>query len=417
MGVGVVVPNALDTNSMRIGYDKMLRKRSLPEDIYTALSGLSKPATDSTTIPNAIYMTVEADALNGSNSAVITMKKPLQTAGVFGNAVAIGNEELPNTKSFRVYRNNCRKVISTPGYGIRKLDSEYLRLYPEHINDLATWNKEQEGLEIRSAFLQQYGYSLTFGDTAAACAQNWNPNIFVCGLPIRSCSPVYSSNVATYTTNIVNRIIAAGGGSILPTVNQTLNQPNLSNLSNFALERRITPLQIAGLPGGKGYVLTISERQAAFISDPAWSQRNLGSLIMRNQLPKPTADWPGVIGAYKDILLVLDVRQPTLVPTGSSAPHGLQAGYLWPGDIDQRYRDDRDCCDTAYLHGANSIFKWEPEKLHHITQEDDYAKVVGHGTARVWGHRIPIYDQQVPNMGSYEYFGGILCLCRLPDYV
>jgi hypothetical protein len=417
MGVGVVVPAALDANSMRVGYDKMLRKRSLPEDIYTALSGLTKPSTDSRSIPSAIYMTIQGEALNGSNSAVVTMKKPLSTAGVFGNAVAIGNEEQPTTKSFRVYRNNCRKVISTPGYGVRKLDAEYLRLYPEHINDLSTWNKEQEGLEIRSAFLQQWGYSLTFGDTAALCAQNWNPNIFVCGLPIRSCSPVYSSNVATYTTNIVNTITAAGGGSILPTVNQTLNQPNLSNLSNFALERRITPLSIPGLPGGKGYVLTISERQAAFISDPSWSQRNLGSLIRRDQLPAPTANWPGVIGSYKDLLLVMDVRQPTLNPTGSSAPFGLSAGYDWPGDIDQRYRDDRDVCDTAFLHGANSIFKWEPEKLHHITQEDDYAKVVGHGTARVWGHRIPIYDQQVPNMGSYEYFGGVCVICRLPDYV
>lgn len=417
MGVGVVTPAALDPNSARVGYDKMLRKRSIPEDIYTALSGMFKAQTESRSIPSAIYMTVEAEALRGSNSAVVTMKKPLSTAGVFGNTVAIGNEELPLTKSFRVYRNNCRKVISTPGYGARKLDADYLRLYPEHIADLATWNKEQEGLEIRSAFLQTWGYSLTFGDTAGICAQNWNPNIFVCGLPLRSCSPVYSRNVATYTTNIVNTITAAGGGSILPTVNQTLNQPNLSNLSNFALERRITPLSIPGLPGGKGYVLTISERQAAYISDPTWSQRNMGSLIQRTQLPKPTADWPGVIGAYKDLLLVLDVRQPTLIPTGSTSPFGLQAGYLWPGDIDQRYRDDRDVCDTAYLHGADSIFKWEPEKLHHITQEDDYAKVIGHGTARVWGHRIPIYDQYVPNMGSWEYFGGILCLCRLPDYV
>lgn len=416
MGIGVLAPTALDTNSVRVGYNKKLQIKSLPEDIYTALSGLTKAEAD-TMIPSAIYLTVEAEALNGSNSAVVTMKKPLTGAGVFGNTVAIGNEERPVTKSFRVYRNNCRKVITTPGYGTTKLDADYLGLYPKHIDDLSTWNKEQEGLEIRQAFLETWGYSLTFGDTAATCVQNWNPNIFVCGLPIRSCSPAYSSNTATYTTNIVTSVIAAGGGSILPTIGQTLNQPNLSNLSNFALERRITPLPIAGLPGGKGYVLTVSERQAAFISDPAWSQRNLGSLIRRDQLPEKTANWPGVIGAYKDILIVIDVRQPTLNPTGSSSPFGLSAGYLWPGDIDLRYRDDRDVIDTAFLHGAGSIFKWEPERLHHIQQEDDYGKVVGHGTARVWGHRIPIYDQQVPNMGSAEYFGGILVLCRIPDYV
>jgi hypothetical protein len=417
MGIGVLAPTALDANSLRVGFDKSLRMKSVPEDIYTALSGLYKAQSESRSIPNAIYMTIEAEALAGSNSAVVTMKKPLTGAGVFGNAVAIGNEERPITKSLRMYRNNCRKVITTPGYGIRKLDADYLKLYPQHIEDLSVWNKEEEGLEIRMAFLQTWGYSLTFGDTAAICAQNWNPNIFVCGLPMRSCSPVYSANVATYTTNIVNTVIAAGGGSILPTIGQTLNQPNLSNLSNFALERRIEPLNIAGLPGGKGFVVTISERQAAYISDPAWSQRNPGSLIRRDQLPEKTANWPGVIGSYKDLLLVIDVRQPTLVPTGSSAPFGLSAGYLWPGDIDQRYRDDRDVCDTFYLHGKNSVCKWEPEKLHHITQADDYDNVIGHGTARVWGHRIPIYDQAVPNMGSYEYWGGVLGICRLPDYV
>ena len=97
MGVGVLAPTALDTNSLRVGYDKQLRMKSVPEDIYTALSGLSKPA-ENKSIPQAIYTTVEAEALNGSNSAVVTMKKPLTAAGVFGNNVAIGNEERPVTK-------------------------------------------------------------------------------------------------------------------------------------------------------------------------------------------------------------------------------------------------------------------------------------------------------------------------------
>lgn len=416
MGIGVLAPTALDANSMKRGYDKQLRMRSLPEDIYTALSGLYNTETKS--IPNAIYMTVENVAISDSTTAVITMKKPLSGAAVYGNAVAIGNEERPITKMLTIYRNNLRKVITTPGYGVRALDAEYLKLYEQHIEDLSTWNKEQEGLEIRQAFLQRFGQTLVNGDTAANCVRNYNPNIFVCGLPLRSCSPVYSRVVATYTTNIVNSIVAAGGGSILPTVGQTLNQPNLSNISNFALERRITTLNIPGLPGGKGYILTISELQAVYLGDPAWSQRNLGSLyISKTALPEKVQNWPGVISAYKDLLLVVDPRQPTLDPTGSSAPFGLSAGYLWPGDIDQRYRTDRDVCDTAFLHGKASLIKWDAEKLHHITQEDDYGAVVGHGTARVWGCQLPQYDQTTPNLGSWEYFGGVLVLCRLPDYV
>jgi len=413
-GVGVLAPTILDSNARRTMYDKKLVMRSLPEDIYTALSGLYN--TESESIPNAIYMNVASETLSGT-TARITMKKPLSGAGVFGNSVAIGNEERPTIKTTTIYRNNCRKVVTTPGYGVRKLDADYLGLYEQHLEDLATWNKEQEGLEIRMSFLQRYGYSLTLGDTASSCTQNYNPNIFVAGLPIRSCSPAFSSNVSTYTTNIVNSLIAAGGGSIVPTVGQTLNQPNLSNASNFAMARRITPLSIAGLPGGKGYICTVSELQHAYIGDKAWSQRNMGSLIERTSLPEKTANWPGVIGAYKDLLIVVDPRQPTLNPTGSTSPFGLSAGYLWPGDIDLRYRDDRDVCDTFFILGKAAIVKWEAEKVHHITQDDDYQNVRGHGTARVWGMQLPIYDQQTPNMGSWEYFGGILGLCRLPDYV
>lgn len=416
MAVGVTAPSALPQQSAKVGYDKKLRMKSMPEDIYTAYSGLYN--TEKKSIPSAIYMIVEDVATRDSYSAVITMKKPLTGSGVYGNTVAIGNEERPVTKAMTIYRNNCRKVVTTPGYGVRKLDAAYLRLYEQHIDDLSTWNKQEEGLEIRQAFVQRYGETLIYGDTAAMCTRNYNPNIFVCGLPMRSASPTFSSNVSTYTTNIVNKITDAGGGSILPTVGQTLNQPNLSNLSNFALERRITPLAIPGLPGGKGYVLTISELQAVYLGDPAWSQRNLGSLyVSKIALPEKVQNWPGVIGAYKDLLLVVDPLQPTLNPTGSSAPFGLSAGYMWPGDIDLRYRTERDACDTAFLHGMASLVKWDAEKLHHITQEDDYGAIVGHGTARVYGVQLPIYDQQVPNMGSWEYFGGILVLCRLPDYV
>jgi hypothetical protein len=61
--------------------------------------------------------------------------------------------------------------------------------------------------------------------------------------------------------------------------------------------------------------------------------------------------------------------------------------------------------------------KWDAEKLHFEEQLDDYAMVKGICSARVWGVQLPIYDQATANMGSWEYFGGAVVLCRLPDYV
>lgn len=416
MGVGVNTPTTLDRNSQIKGWDKKLQFKSMLRDIYSNSSGMYN--TETKTMPNAIYVTVEKEALEGSVKATITMKKPLSASGVYGNDQLIGNEERPVTKSKTIFRNNFRKAVTTPGYGTRKLEAEAYKLYQRHVDDLGPFNQQQEGLEIRQAFVERFGESLVHGDTAADCVRNFNANIFVCGLPLRSASPTYSSSVATYTTNIVNRITAAGGGSILPTVGQTLNQPNLSNISNFALARRITPLSIPGLPGGKGYILTFSELQAAYIGDPAWSARNLGTLFKdRSALPDKVQSWDGVLGYYKDLLLVMDPLQPTLNPTGSSSPFGLSTGYVWPGDVDLRYRDDLDVCDTAFLHGVGSIVKWDAEKLHFIRQDDDYEIVQGRGTARVWGIQDPLFDQQTPNMGSWEKYNNVLVICRIPDYV
>jgi hypothetical protein len=155
MGVGVLAPTALDSRSLIVGYDKKLRIKSLPDDIYTDLGGLYN--TEKQSVPNAIYMEVNKAALEGSNTTVITMKKPLQAAAVYGNAVAIGNEERPVTKSMTLYRNNLRKVVTTPGYGTRALDAAAYKLYEQHIDDLSGWNSEQEGLEIRQAFMERFG--------------------------------------------------------------------------------------------------------------------------------------------------------------------------------------------------------------------------------------------------------------------
>jgi hypothetical protein len=315
-----------------------------------------------------------------------------------------------------IYRNNLRKVVATPGYGKRKLDQDAYGLFEQHVDDLAEFAKEHEGLEIRQAETEKFGETLRHGDTQAVCVPHWNRNIFVSGNPLRTCRPAYSTNLATYTQNLVAAVLAAGGGAITPTVGQTLNQPNLSNASNFALQQRIARLNIPGLPGGKGFILKASELQFTYLGDPAWSQRNLGSLyIQRTQLPEKVMNWPGVMGAYKDFLLVCDPRQPTITVGGSSAPYTLSAGYMWPGDVDLRGRDDANVLDTFNILGMGAVWSWYPEKLHHIQQVDDYGAIVGHGTALVRGVGEGVYTDE--NGANEEQFTSVLGICRLPDYV
>jgi hypothetical protein len=391
--------------------------KSLLESIYTDLTGLYN--TEKKSIPNAIYMKIEDAALSNSHTAVITMLLKLRTTGVFGNQIAIGQEELPTTKAGTIYRNNCRKVVVQPGYGARELDARHLSLYKEHVNNLADWNKEEEDLEIHQALLETFGETLLHGDTAAMCVPNWNANMFIAGLDMFDANqPVYSSNPATYSNNIVAGILASGGGSLAPIANQTLNQPVLSNLSNFTLNRRITPMRIPGLPGGKGYVMTISEIQAMYLGDPVWSARNLGSLyIQLNNLKEEVQNWTGVLGAYKDLLIVQDVRQSTVLPAGSSAPYSLTSGYMWHGDTDLRNRTNPFVRDVVMVHGAGAVWKWYPQPIHFIDQKDDYGAIDGVGTACVRGIGSLIMDQQVPGVGTQEQFSSVCCLCSMPDYV
>ncbi len=409
--IGVNPPNRLPSNSRITGYDKKLRMKSLLEDIHTHLTGLYN--TEKKTIPNVTMMEVD-DEINTATSAVITVKLKLNEGGIYGTDFAIGREEQARTRAVTIFRNDLRKVVTTPGYGVRKLDAKLYGLYEQHVDDLADWNKEQEGLEIRQAPLERYGETLVYGDTAANCVRNYNMNIFVGGLALPDASPTYSANVVTYTTNIVAKIQESGNGDIkTPHVGQTANADNLSNISNYCIAKRISPLMIPGLPGGKGYIMTISELQAVYLGDPQWSARNMGALYLQKAaLPEKIMNWPGVIGAYKDLLISVDPRQPTLDITGTSSPFGLSAGYLWPGDVDERNRDQLTVCDTSFILGRGAYINWNPEKLHHIQQVDDYGKILGHGTALVRGIQTPHYTDEDGN--NPVQFTSALVLFRFP---
>ena len=416
--IGVAPPTALEVQSRVVGYDKRLRMKALVTDIWSKLSGIYNPERQS--LPDAIKMMVGANVLSDSLEAVITMKLKLRAGGVLGNNFAIGTEERPVTKAFKIYCNNLRKVVDTPGYGRRNIEAKPYGLYEQHVEDLGDWNKEMEGLEIRQTVVERYGETLIYGDTAATCVRNWNPNIFICGRGshYRNAQPAYSTNRNTYTQNIVAGVIAAGGGSLTPTNTQVLNQVNASHLQNMAIAQRITPISIPGLPGGKGYVVLISELQAMYFGDPAWANRNFGDLWRdigrQNDL---VMKWPGVIGSWKKLLFVEDPRMPTLIPTGTNQPYGLSAGYLWPGDVDERERDNSDVIDCFMLCGQAAVVTWTPEKLHHIQMSDDYGAIMGHGTALVRGCQMPVYDQQTPGVGTQEQYSSILGLARLPAYV
>jgi len=383
--------NRLPVNSRVVAFDTKLQARQNVQDIYTMKSGDYNRKNGSWSEGSIIMGVKDQTASKG----VITLKEKLRLPGVYGQTQALGTEEDVRTKDLAVFQANYRKVINEPGYGLRELEASKYKLYEEQENDVTEWNQEEEGYQLRHAFVERYAPNLSdaSSDTAADCVENWNTNIFIpTALPQEQ--PTYDADRATYTTNIVNSLVATGGMGQL--TQRTMTATVFEDLSNWLLNpKRIARLKIPQLPTGSGYVVTVSELMAAMLSNPLFTSNNLGSLwLARNQIPETIQKWPGVIGCYNDMVIIVDSRQPTLLPSGSSSPYSLTAGYMVWGSRDLRNRDQANIKDTAFVHGAGSLVKVEGEKLHWIADEYDYAFHKGLGTAGVRGYQLPIYTDR-----------------------
>jgi len=394
------------------GYDKVLRTRATVKDVYTNHSGLFDRTERM--IPNAIYMKI--DGKGETNSDTITLKTPINGEPILGNRRLVGTEEEPETKAATIYRNNYRKAVRTENYGVRELDQAPYGLYKKHIGELSKWAREYEGLEIRQAVLERVGMTLLEGDTAGVAPQEWNPNFYVQGA-VDADQPVFDPDMATYTSAIVSAIIAAGG--FAQTAPQAATFQLMNQLCFEALDRKLWPLKI---DNNDAYIFVVSELQSTIFADPTWSANTGGAVwIQRNQLPDRVQKWNGIIGKFEgsigaDIYVVTDPRCPTLIPSGTAEPFGLTAGYMWPGDVDLRRRNNPNVRDACFLLGQAAIAKWDAEPLHFVKQDDDYDKIMGTGIAGVRGIQQVQFDQQNPNATSREYYGSMVVVMARPSY-
>jgi len=399
----------LANNSRVIAYDLELQARANIFDIYTMKKGLYNRENKSFPM-DSIFAKVKDQTTSVST---LTLLENLRDPGVVGEMGARGTEEGYRTLDMKTYQDNLRKVIPMPGYGLRKLEADKYKLYEKNKSNMGLWNEEQRGYDIRHGILEKYDQNISRAQSnvAGQITLEWNPNMFIPGLGMYN-QPTYTPlNRAQHTANIVQGLLATGG--LGQFVARTLTAPVLEDISNYALIKRLKPLKIPGLPTGMGFVLTISELQAALISNPTVAANNLGALyIAKAALPDTVQQWRGVIGAYNNLLLIVDPRQPTLIPSGTAAPFGLSAGYMVWDSADRRFRTNPNVKDTAFLHGAGNVLEVEGEKLHWISDSQDYDFRKGVGTATVRGYQLPIFTDDSNN---YVYDRGAVCILDLPN--
>lgn len=384
--------------ALKTVFDGDLRRTAILQDIYTDLRA---PETELTgdnrmSIPAGIYGTITAKDLTGANNIQVTLKLPINANILRGATVAIGTEVAPTLRGGRLYRNNYRFVVQDePGYGIDKLDASYLSVYQEHIKDLGPHARAEEGLEIRMAHLETYGWPLMAGATATVCPAQWNRHFFVAGLKVNE-QPAFHPNWATYTNRIVGAIdrVSGGRGQFTVTEDQMLKCTTLDQIAIFALRRRLFPLR-----GKRPYfVLTVSENTAAMFTNPKFADSMGDRWLQVHQMTGDVAQsWNGIAGKFSsavgyDIYVVIDERLPMLLPGGSSEPYTLSAHYVWPTENDDRPLDNPHARDACILHGMGGVVNWEPEKLHNISWMWDYDLQNGYGYAGVRGIQQLQYD-------------------------
>jgi hypothetical protein len=194
-----------------------------------------------------------------------------------------------------------------------------------------------------------------------------------------------------------------------------LNGNAIDTIMRWALRRRMTPLSI---DGRSAFVMTISQLQAQRFSDPSVVDSMGARWAAQNRLSERTQNWYGVIGKYisatgADCYFVVDERLPTLYVSGSAAPFGLTAGYVWPTDNDLRNLELPLTRDACILHGAGAIVNWEPEKMHMIYDEFDYDIRKGAGYAGVRGIQQLQFDTSPAGAtgATREYHGSAIVVC------
>ena len=400
-------------------FSRELRRRALPRDIYTNLRAKTILYDGQRLdIPAGIYQPIAPKDSAGANSIRVTMKLPITGNILRGRTVALGTEIPPAVKTGTLYRAPYRFVIQDePGYGGDKLDAEPYRLYQAHVDDLAPHAAAEEGLEIRMSLIETNGWNLMAGATANLCPAQWNRHAFVLGLNADA-QPAFHPTYATYTNRIVGAMntVSGGAGAFTQTQTQMLSGWAMDEMAIFALRRRIVPL-----PGKRPwYVLTISQVQAAYFSNPNFVD-TLGDRWTAYARFAETGDaaqnWYGILGKWMsaagaDIYVVLDERLATLLPSGTAEPFGLAAHYMWPTDNDDRRLDNALVRDAMILHGAGAIVKWEPEAMHYVKDNYDYMIRNGYGYAGVRGIQQLQFDTtpvDATGVGR-EYFGSALVI-------
>lgn len=399
--MAVAVPSNINANLVRTYWDTKLQQESLFRDIFSKLRTVFDRTSNIDIPMNSLTLEVNAEANNSYRTARLGWHHALQGTPRQGDLQQqIGFEETLRQKSTEIYFNEFSHAVSTWEYGIHQHDEKAWGVgMPEATRMLGNYMEELFGLHYRQALLQRFSAPLTFNPVNQT--QFWNSRWYVKNATAAQ-QPAYNPTLQTFTNNIANSLIAAGTG-----VNATLDARYLTALHHYITTERIEPLQMPN--GQKGYILTVPTNQKFHALNlensgalaPYWT-----SVARMNEMDK--ANFPDLLGRWINIWLVEDERAPTISVTGSAVPFTLTAGYVHPGNNDQR-DTSATARDIGFLLGRAPLIDFYPVKIHHEYDDYNYKKWQGKGAFCMRGVQLRQYDDVTPTATSLEQRYCVVC--------
>lgn len=402
-------PYSLTTMDVATGltYDAINRKlqiESVPDSVFVDLGADVVYSGRKIMVPDACVMRVSSE--KGARTQVMPLENPLTGPGRGGTGEdQQGYERTTTLEYMKIYYNEYSQGVVGEKWGMNYNDLEVFNFYAGEQPRLSRWFKEDEDKQYHEALLERYSWPLE--KTGTALTQNYNPNWFIANTEFGS-QPTYSNTAATFRGNLNTAFAAADTGT--NGINANIDLDYLLALAYYAEKnKRIKPVTIGGQ---SSYLVLLPSTQYHKLLQVNNGQ--LGSVWQNvSALSDEEQKFPGIVGRVMNLVIVKDLRYPTITCTNSYGDTTHVVEYVEPGNDDARntavYNDASNASwDIGFLLGQAAIVDWTVTPLHFEMEQTEYGKRYGKAAFTERGIQLgATFDTDTASNLNIKNFGSI----------
>jgi hypothetical protein len=409
------------TGIRKVLYDKKLRENSIRPSVFTALKTAMKMDKGIISIDKqGVFMTADTapTGAGAGQSVRLAMIQPLQEAPRWGTSqTLLGNEEGFRLIWTEAYYNEIKKGTKIWNWGFNYNDTAYLNVNAMVDPKLSEFMAELRDFRTHQALCLRRAEELI--QAPLSLSQTPNPNWIIPNLDDASL-PAWDKDAATRTDgaldsmgyyntryysgatafceNVAVSIMAASGTGSTP--KNLFNVDTIFYMEEYARQGlMIDPIM---LDGQWSYAVLVPSRVKAWMLNP----NNAGSL---GEYFKSVAEYkdptratiPFEYGRLGSLVLIENMRSPTLTIGGSAGSYTLTFGFVLPGNNDDRNNAAwaNTSGATNYVHdlviglGANALLEYLMDPMNtRLKETTEYEQIVGRAAYLGEGIQIPFWD-------------------------